>query len=259
MADPDDANIYGTRTPISQDRAFCFACHPGVSCFTRCCRNTDMYLYPYDIVRLKNRLHITSDAFLSDYTETAIRDNPYFPNVMLKMAETEKRPCPFLSEQGCTVYEDRPFSCRAYPLEPAVSRQPGHEGETVFFIVRHPYCEGHETQHRQTVAEWIADQQMAPYLEMNADWAAVDGIFRQNPWGDKGLESPALKMAFMACFNVDRFREFVFNSSFLDRFDVPEDRLAAIRAEDRELMRFGFDWVRFMLTNAGPVAAMKRT
>ncbi|MGM0452034.1 MAG: YkgJ family cysteine cluster protein [Thermodesulfobacteriota bacterium] len=258
MPNPSDANIYGTRTQLSKDQTFCFTCHPGVPCFTRCCHNTDMYLYPYDIIRLKNRLNMTSDAFLDRHTVTAVRENPYFPHVMLKMADTAKKPCPFLSDQGCTVYEDRPFSCRAYPLEPAVSRQPGHEGETLFFIVRHPYCEGHETDNALTVAEWIADQEMEPFLENNAAWVAVDSILRNNPWGDSGVQSPALKMAFMACFNVDAFREFVFTSSFLERFAIAQDRLDAMRADDKALLLFGFDWVRFLLTNGGPVAAMKR-
>ena len=43
---------------------FRFACHPGVSCFTQCCRKLDLFLYPYDIIRLKKRLGISSEEFL---------------------------------------------------------------------------------------------------------------------------------------------------------------------------------------------------
>jgi hypothetical protein len=65
------------------DGTFRFACHSGVTCFTRCCRNADMYPYPYDIIRLKQRLGMTSEEFLIRHTITALRDNPNFPNVML--------------------------------------------------------------------------------------------------------------------------------------------------------------------------------
>jgi len=39
---------------------FRFACHCGVECFTRCCHNADMYLYPYDNIRLKWRYAVKS-------------------------------------------------------------------------------------------------------------------------------------------------------------------------------------------------------
>ncbi len=101
---------------------FRFECHPGVSCFTRCCKNPDMYLYPYDIIRMKNRLGISSEQFLEQHTVSAFRDNPYFPSLMLKMSDKGEKSCPFLSSEGCNRYEDRPFSCRAYPLERAAAR-----------------------------------------------------------------------------------------------------------------------------------------
>ncbi len=113
--------ITGSRKLLVEDK-FRFDCHPGVSCFTRCCKDADMYLYPYDIIRMKNRLGISSDRFLEQNTFRAIRDNPYFPSLMLKMSDDKEKSCQFLSSEGCTIYEDRPFSCRAYPLEHAVAR-----------------------------------------------------------------------------------------------------------------------------------------
>ena len=104
------------RKEIHAEGKMRFDCHTGVACFTRCCKDADMYLYPYDIIRMKNRLGISSDRFLKHYVIQAIRDNPYFPSLMLKMSDDEEKSCPFLSPEGCTIYKDRPFSCRAYPL-----------------------------------------------------------------------------------------------------------------------------------------------
>ena len=45
---------------LTPESRFKFRCHPGVSCFTECCGKTTIILTPYDILRLKNRLRITS-------------------------------------------------------------------------------------------------------------------------------------------------------------------------------------------------------
>ena len=203
-------------TLLGPHDTFRFACHPGVPCFTCCCRDADMYLYPYDIIRLKTHLGIPSDQLLREHTLTAFRDNPYFPSVMLKMSDDADRHCSFLDETGCRVYPDRPFSCRAYPLERAVGRHTAGRGRVeCWMVAHHDHCKGHLEQKQWQVREWLADQQLDTYNRMNDLWVDMDSLFRGNPWGDKGVESPALKMAFMACFNVDHFRAFIFESSFL--------------------------------------------
>jgi len=235
------------------DSIFRFACHAGVACFTRCCHDADMYLYPYDIIRLKHCLGMTSEDFLMHHTYTAIRDIPHFPNVMLKMSDRPGKPCPFLSEAGCSVYEDRPYSCRAYPLEPAMHGDASDQLRLTCYLVRHNHCRGHEEDREWTAEQWMADQKMASYNEINSRWAPIAARFRTNPFGPQGLESPAFKMAFMASYNVDTFRRFVFESSFLSRYDVSPDRLEAIRHDDAELLSLAFDWILRFLFGQGPI------
>ena len=80
---------------------------------------------------------------------------------MLKMSDDEEKSCPFLSDKGCTVYEDRPFSCRAYPLERAVARLDDGYGRLVqYFIANHSHCFGHMESREWTVREWTEDQQL---------------------------------------------------------------------------------------------------
>ena len=239
---------------LLENESFIFECHPGTDCFTRCCRDADMYLYPYDIIRLKSRLALSSEQFLERHTTMAFRDNPYFPSVMLKMSDTEDKACPFLAAEGCRVYEDRPFSCRAYPLERAVARvADDSRPKEMYFIVRHSHCSGHRETRKWTVAEWLDNQEIIEYNEINDRWVGIDTIFRQNPWGAKGLESPKLKMAFMACFNIDRLRTFIIQSSFLERFDVKTDKINRLMDSDMDLLKFGFDWIEFFLTGKGPL------
>jgi len=245
-----------TGARMLEEDTFRFDCRPGLTCFTRCCKDADMYLYPYDIIRLKNRLGISSDRFLEQHTLTAFRDNPYFPSLMLKMSEDQEKTCPFLSPQGCNIYEDRPFSCRAYPLERAVARMGDEDKHTSFyFITNHAHCLGHKESRRWTVKEWIEDQKLQLFNEMNDLWVAIDTLFRGNPWGPQGINSPALKMAFMASFNIDKFKSFIFESTFFSRLDVPPQKIERLTASDKELMKFGFDWIKFFLTGTGPLSS----
>lgn len=243
---------------LHEDDTFQFDCHSGVACFTRCCRDADMYLYPYDIIRMKNRLSLSSDEFLEKHTFSAFRDNPGFPNIMLKMSDSDDKSCPFLSSKGCTIYEDRPFSCRAYPLERAVARGENKTGREVrYFVTDHAYCLGHGESRKWTINEWTQDQQMHLFNDMNDLWVDMDTLFRHNPWGTQGIENPAFKMAFMACFNVDKFKAFIIESTFLSRFDLSRERIGRIMVSDVELMKFGFDWTTFFLTGAGPLTQVK--
>ena len=243
----------GNNRYVLGNATFRFACHSGVPCFTRCCHDADMYLYPYDIIRMKQSLGMTSEAFLLQHTISALRDIPYFPNVMLKMSDQKGHPCPFLSAKGCKVYEDRPYSCRAYPLEPVMYGDGEDKTDMHFYVARHSYCLGHAENRRWTAQQWMDDQQMEAYNDINAHWARIASRFRTNPFGPAGIDSPAMKMAFMASYNVDTFRRFVFDSTFLSRFDVPETRLEDARISDTALLLLGFDWILRFLFQEGPL------
>ncbi len=228
--------------------SFRFACHAGVSCYTQCCRKLDLFLYPYDVIRLKNRLAISSEAFLERYAGVVRGQNPFFPAVMLRMADNEEHTCPFLAEQGCTVYEDRPSACRTYPLERAVDRSPGRGGpQEFYFLTRHAYCKGHAEETEWTVKEWLRDQQIIYYNAMDDLWAEMDTLFGRNPWQGEGAGGPRQLLAFMACYNIDRFRQYVIDHNLLDRFRLEKSRRKLIERDDESLLKFGFDWLKLIL------------
>jgi hypothetical protein len=60
-------------------------------------------------------------------------------------------------------------------------------------------------------------------------------------------------MAFMACFNVVKMRSFVFESTFLSRFEMPPERIEQCKGSDVEIMKLGFDWVKLFHTGTGPL------
>ena len=51
-------------------------------------------------------------------------------------------------------------------------------------------------------------------------------------------------MAFMATYNIDRFRDFVFQSSFLKRYRVKSALRKKLKTDDVALLKFGFEWVK---------------
>jgi hypothetical protein len=63
----------------------------------------------------------------------------------------------------------------------------------------------------------------------------------------KDLSPQQIEMFFMVCYNLDTFRRMVFESSFLKKFEVDEARREQMRRDDVELLKFGFDWLKFSL------------
>ncbi len=62
-------------------------------------------------------------------------------------------------------------------------------------------------------------------------------------------------MLFTACYDLDKFREFVFESTLLQRFEVDEYFVEEMRYDDEGLLRFAFLWVRFSLFGERTVRA----
>jgi len=232
-------------TPLGKD-PFTFHCHPGVSCFTVCCRAVELDLYPYDIIRLKNSLGMDSEQFVRTHTELKKGANPYFPTVILKQAETGSNPqCPFLTESGCAVYRDRPTACRTYPLERAVDRAPERgRAEDFYFLVKHDYCKGHDEDRLTDVKTWIRHQQLDQFNLMNDLWTEIDTLFASNPWQGEGAGGPNQQLAFMVCYNIDGFRKFSLQQRLFDRYHLNREQKKRIEKDDVELLKFGFEWLK---------------
>ncbi len=220
---------------LAPEHLFQFHCGPDVLCYTRCCRDVNIVLTPYDVLRMKNALEISSRQFLDQYAAVVRKENQLIPLVVLKMDEKTKK-CPFVSEQGCAIYEDRPWPCRMFPLE--------MNDDGTFSIVRdRQFCRGFETDQKLIISDWLLDQGVPIYDEMNALFTEVISPLKAEALD---IDNPQVfKMTFMALYNLDKFRDFVFNSTFLKRFEVDSVTIEKIKRRDIELLKFAFDWVKF--------------
>lgn len=231
------------------DSEFLFECHPGVECFTVCCKKVEMILYPYDIIRLKNCLNIDSEEFVRSYTYLAKGDNPFFPTVKLKLIDDEISACPFLSPEGCTVYQDRPSACRTYPLERAVDRSPDSGApDEYYFLTDHSYCKGHNEDTTNSVISFTRQQRLIEYNTINDLWAELDTLFSTNPWKGEGAAGEKQQLAFMVCYNIDGFKRFIEQHQLLKQFKLDKNFKRRIIKEDGELLKFGFEWLKLILT-----------
>jgi len=229
-----------------KEELFQFACHRGVSCFTECCARLRLILNPYDIIRMKKRLGLTSDQFLSDYTETVIDRRHRFPLVKLKMNTDPKGSCPFVTEEGCIIYNDRPEACRLYPIGRASATPDGAtDSNDRFFMVVEPHCEGFREKQNWTLKDWLNHEGVKEYAAMNDPWRGI--VTSARSLGPKSHVPQKHQMFFMASYNLDKFRVFIFKSGFFDRFQVDSDLKDKLETDDVVLMRFAFDWLRFSL------------
>jgi uncharacterized protein len=241
------ADLPGRR--LEAGESFHFACHPGLACFNRCCRNLNLFLYPYDVLRLKRRLGLTAEQFLDAHTDWVLRPGHPFPDVLLRMAETPEHPCPFVAAEGCTVYPDRPFTCRSFPLEKGlVTRAGDTRPQPLFFLNPPPFCLGPRQPHPTTARDWFAEADTRRYDRFTERWAMIQERFGQrDPWGAEGPRGRLAKMVFMASYNLDAFRRFVFDSSFLKRFKMPRERLRRMERDEEALLELGLEWIEWVL------------
>jgi Fe-S-cluster containining protein len=219
-----------------------FSCHKGISCFNACCKQADVTLTPYDIIRLKDHLGKSATDFLKDHTVPFRMDKEGLPGV--KLRTTDEGACLFMTEEGCSVYEDRPTACRLYPLGHMSMLATGSKtDETHYFLIKEEHCKGHEEDQEQTIAEYLKEQETAQYEEMNREWLQL--MLKRRSMGPTVGRPPeaTLQMFFMCSFDMDRFRRFVLSENFRNTYDLEDSVYEVFAKEDISLMQFG---VRFM-------------
>lgn len=231
-------------TVLGPKDGFRFACHGGLDCYTRCCRDITIVLTPYDIIRMKKALHLTSEDFLAAYT-VALMGDAGLPVVVLKMQANDEKTCPFVTSRGCRIYSDRPWACRIYPLQPESTKITEKAGKTYYSVMDVPFCRGLASDQIQSLSDWIEHQGIPVYQEMEALFKKIttsDQLAQEKITNQKIRE-----MYYMACYDLDRFRRFVLESTFLDRFDVAPEEIEQMNADDVALYRFAVRWLEYGL------------
>ena len=223
-----------------------FDCHKGISCWNQCCSRADVSLAPYDIVRMKTHLKIDSSEFLNTYTVPFEIDAHGIPGI--KLRTTDDGACLFMTDEGCSVYEDRPTACRYYPSGLLSMRALGKSvDERHFLMINEPHCKGHDEDREITIADYRKDQAVEEMDELNRDWYRI--ILKKKSTGPTiGAPSDmSLQLFFMASYDVDRFRRFVMSDSFKKMYQITDEQFTSFEKDDIKLMQFGFALMKQVL------------
>jgi Fe-S-cluster containining protein len=116
-----------------------------------------------DIKLLCDKLKISTKQFHSKYTTIIVGKND-LPEYLLKT----KPQCVFYNE-GCTVHESRPISCRLYPFGSY-----NVFDKIYYFKVNH--CQGFEKKKKITINRFIKENKLDNYLSFVNRWELVNNI-----------------------------------------------------------------------------------
>lgn len=219
---------------IDRGKAFVFACHPGVRCFTECCRLLELPLTPYDVLRLRKATGLTSEEVLEKYIICEQDPGEAFPRFFLTMVDDGRASCVFVGRDGCSVYEHRPGACRAYPLGRAVTRTEKGCLEH-FVILKESHCQGFLENTEQTPAQYCQDQGLIVYNRFND---AVIEILQHNAIRSGFLPSPRqVELFSLALYNLDTFRRMLLNDHVEHIFLDHNEKMQL--QDDENLLTFG--------------------
>ena len=232
-----------TMTPPleGQDR-FQFDCSPQVTCFNACCRDLNQFLYPYDIIRIKKALQISSGEFLREYTTRHVGPETGLPIVSLKPKSNQSLACPFVTPQGCGVYPGRPASCRLYPLARAISRQPEtgviHEH---FALIKENHCCGFQKGTDRTAHQWMEEQGVIEYNCHNDRMITILGLKRQHH--PQPLDLAQTHLFYRTLYDLDHFRASLDQQGVFQKLRTTENLCNAALKDDAELLTMAERWV----------------
>ncbi len=232
--------------PIDLEDLMHFNCNSENQCFNECCRDLNQALTPYDVLRLKKNLGIPSQSFLRTYTSLHYGPESGLPVVEFKPNPDSGHECPFVTPKGCSVYDDRPASCRMYPLARAIARS-RETGEIAqyFALIEEPHCKGFEHKSNQKVREWLKGQNIEKHNRENDRLMELISLKNQILPGK--LEGVLSDKFYLALYDLDEFKEQIVNNNLLYEFNIPEKIKESIKKDDETLLNLGLSWVKYML------------
>jgi len=221
-----------------------FQCRKGIDCWNACCSNIDISLTPVDILRLSRRLDISTTEFLVQYTFPYELEPNGIAGVKFKPVENGSA-CQFMRPEGCDVYTDRPTACRYYPVALlSMRRSDEYTDRNAYALVKEAHCHGHNEPRQISIEDYRQEQGLVEYDELGRGWRQL--VLKKKSSGPTiGAPSKrSLQLWFMACYDLDRFRDFVASTAFNEVYDIPWNEMQKILSTDSELMLFAFQFLR---------------
>jgi Fe-S-cluster containining protein len=243
---PDLVSVYQEtdQAQLSWQSRFTFHCHAGLACFNRCCHTPTIILSPYDILRLREFLGITSGDFLQRYTRRETEERSNLPLIFLDPFGPSGEGCPFLGDEGCTVYSHRPAACRLFPI--TMGSQLTEKGVVDYYFSRKlDYCQGFATEVEWTVESWQASQGFGEYDEGRRAWLEL--LLQQGLLGP--VDGRVQELFATIAYDLDKFRQLVAEPAFrlACNFDSEIVEYFNTATSDTALLDFGYGYLNSVL------------
>lgn len=226
-------------TRMEKDEPFCFSCHPGVPCFTHCCRQLELALTPYDVLRLRRATGLHSREVIDKYIIIEQTCNDVFPYLYLTMVDDGQASCVFVTEKGCSIYENRPGACRAYPTGRGAMLNAKGQVEDIFVLLKEEHCKGFLEKDTQTALEYNRDQGLDKYNLFNDKVANIlqhDQI-RQG----KKFSKTDINHFTLALYDLDTFKQRLLDGNLPNAPQLTEEQKLLLE-DDEALLDFGIEW-----------------
>ncbi len=233
---------------LSLESSFKFHCHEGLACFNRCCRTPTIALSPYDILRLKTFLGLTSGEFLQRYTLQVIEEGSNLPLVFIDAYSSPEGGCPFIGPTGCMVYAQRPAACRLFPITMG-SRLTEQGLVDYYFGRRLDYCRGFDGEVGWTVASWQANQGFAEYDRGRREWLEI--LLRQVLLGPDKIDLQIQALFAKISYDLDQVRLMLADPAFRQAYGLAGPDLEAVQNDDQALLRLSYRCLKAILGLSG--------
>lgn len=172
----------------------CAGCHD-------CCKGmgSSIILDPYDIMQLKNNLHMDFNDLIEDKLELTIKDGLILPSIKMKGS---KETCPFLNEKGrCSIHSFRPGLCRLFPLGRDYS-----SGKLLYFLLEGACNKSNKTKIK--INKWLSVPRIKAYEDFLTNWHFMLSKLRNMEMSDEELKTRSMSMLqvfFVNDFSPDSF------------------------------------------------------
>ena len=158
------------------------------------------------------------------------------------MVDDGRASCVFVCATGCTVYPDRPGSCRAYPIGRGAARTDQGPPVESLVEVREPHCRGFAEECTQSVADYLRGQGLDLYNRYNDALLPLvqhpsiqDGSFRPNRM--------QLDQYMLALYDLDQFRRQMVDGRIALNRPLTPAQLRGLAGDDEELLLLAVRWL----------------
>ena len=230
---------------LGPDEPFRFTCGPGIACYNQCCQDLNQALTPFDVLELRRYLKLSWQEIQEQHVMLYSGPATGLPVASLRFASRAGRHCPFVTDQGCSVYPARPTSCRLYPVARAIqrSRIDGRISEH-FALLKEPHCHGFEKGPTQTARQWIESQGARAGLD--ASDAMLELIALKNRLRPGPLAPEQRQWAVMAFYDLEQLKDQA-QSGRLPAMNTDALPPLPHRDDDHRWLSWAMAWLRWAL------------